>query len=219
MSSLTQNVKLNLLTSFVAGMLYLGIFLKIQGTQDLLTPGFLLRFPFIFITGLFTSFYSSEILRSKRETKQKTIELESALEATRQKEEQLIKQEKKLSELALMASGIAHEINNPLTTILGYSQLILQEMGEQKQHKQEIQEMIKAVLRCKKIIQGLLRFSHQEEPNFAAVNINEVAEFSIVEVADEFNLAGVQIIKNLSANLGDILADGKQLKQVFVNSN
>jgi signal transduction histidine kinase len=217
MSGLTQNIKLNLLTSFVAGMLYLGISLKIQGTQDLLTPGFLLRFPFIFITGLFTSFYSSEILRWKQETKQKSIELGTALETARQKEEQLIKQEKKLSELALMASGIAHEINNPLTTILGYSQLILQEMGEEKEHEQEIREMINAALRCKKIIQGLLRFSHQEEPKFATVNINEIVENSIVEVANEFNLAGVQIIKNLSTNLGDILADGEQLKQVFVN--
>lgn len=215
-SGLTQNPKLNILTSFVVGILYLGLFLKSQSIQALLTPWLLLRFPLIFITGLFTSFYSSEMLRSKQEIRQKTIELGTALETVRQTEEQL-RQAEKLSELGLMAAGIVHELNNPLTAVLGYSQLILQELEKDDPHRQDVQKIESATLQCRKIIQGLLKFSRQEEPRFALVDINDIVEDSIDAVAHQFKFAGIGIIKNLTPNLDKIFADKNQLEEVFVN--
>ncbi len=66
----------------------------------------------------------------------------------------------KLSSLGMLAGRVAHEINNPLTGILGYTQLLMMDFPEDSHHYSLLQKIEEAALRCRKIVQNLLQFSH-----------------------------------------------------------
>ncbi len=129
----------------------------------------------------------------------------------------LATQVEKRSSLGRMAAGIAHEINNPLTGILLYSSNLSKKVEKGSQLEEGLNIIIKETQRCKSIIQGLLEFSREQEPEMVLVNINHIMESALGIVENEFHLRQVRIRKELSDDMLETFLDQNQIEQVFIN--
>jgi two-component system NtrC family sensor kinase len=147
-------------------------------------------------------------------------ELEQRVEErTRELEEtqaQLVQSEK-LASIGQLAAGVAHEINNPLGVILGFSQVIMKRLPEDDPLRKPLSSIEREGLRCKKIIQGLLDFSRRSPQTLQPVNLNDVVEAACALSEYQISLDNIDTIKGYAPNLPKILADANQLQQVFTN--
>jgi signal transduction histidine kinase len=123
----------------------------------------------------------------------------------------------KMSSLGRMAAGVAHEINNPLAGILLYSSNMRKKVPPDGPLAQGLQIIINETQRCKTIIQGLLDFSRDTEPNKAAADINDIMVSALGIADNEFKLKHVHIDKQLSKTMIQTLLDKNQILQVFLN--
>ena len=130
---------------------------------------------------------------------------------------ELATQTEKLSALGRMAAGIAHEINNPLAGVLLYSSNMIKKVPEGDALEEGLQVIIDETIRCRKIIQELLEFSKGREPTKVPTNINEIIGKALNILENEFLLNRIDMDKSLAPDLPDIMADGSQMEQVFVN--
>jgi signal transduction histidine kinase len=123
----------------------------------------------------------------------------------------------KMSALGRMAAGIAHEINNPLAGILLFSSNLSKKVPEKGPVKEGLDVIIRETVRCKTIIQELLEFSRDREPQKEMVNPNTILQKALKILDNEFRLHHIQIEKQLSDDLRETLLDENQIEQVFVN--
>jgi len=130
---------------------------------------------------------------------------------------QLALQTEKLSALGRMAAGIAHEINNPLTGILLYSSNLIKKVPAEGPLKEGLEVIIHETIRCRSIIQELLEFSREREPEKTLSNVNTIIDKALSILENEFHLKHIRIEKKLSEGLPDIPLDVNQMEQVFVN--
>lgn len=136
--------------------------------------------------------------------------------ARRSMEQQLL-QADKLASLGQLSAGIAHEINNPLGLILGYSQLLLRSQPENTQLHEDLKTIEKNTLSCKRIVQALLNFARKTETKMAAVDVNRAIEQVVAVLDHQFALSGIEIRLDLDRGLPSIVGDMEKLKQVFMN--
>jgi len=129
----------------------------------------------------------------------------------------LASQVEKGSSLGRMAAGIAHEINNPLAGILLYSSNLCKKVPKGGPLEDGLKVIIKETQRCKKIIQGLLDFAREQQPERFPANVNDVVTSAIGIVENEFHLRQVRIRKELAENIAESLLDKNQIEQVFIN--
>ncbi len=123
----------------------------------------------------------------------------------------------KMSSLGRMAAGIAHEINNPLAGILLYSSNLIKKVPPGSVLEEGINIIIQETQRCKTIIQGLLEFARDKEPEKTVSNINEIIEIALGIVDNEFRCQHVHIEKNLAEDMVNTFLDQNQIEQVFIN--
>ncbi|MBN2224372.1 MAG: PAS domain S-box protein [Deltaproteobacteria bacterium] len=130
-------------------------------------------------------------------------------------ERQLIRAEK-LSSLGGILSGVAHEMNNPLTSIIGIAQMIMR--GPIPENLKDKLEVIhRESLRTSKIIQGLLTFAREHKPERQMISVNKVIEESYRLREYEFRVDNVAMKLELSQEVPLTAADPYQLQQVFIN--
>ncbi|HDI59873.1 MAG TPA: sensor histidine kinase [Desulfobacteraceae bacterium] len=139
------------------------------------------------------------------------------IETQRNHYDRLILQTEKLSALGRMAAGIAHEINNPLAGILLYGSNMLKKTEPDSPFRQGLEIIVRETSRCKGIIQELLEFSRHKTPKKCPTRINEIIEKALSLVDNELMLRHIKVEKRLAQDMENILLDGNQMEQVFVN--
>jgi C4-dicarboxylate-specific signal transduction histidine kinase len=122
----------------------------------------------------------------------------------------------RLASVGEMASGIAHEINNPLTGVIGYAQLLLQEDLPDNIRK-DLETINDGAQRVANVIQRLLAFARQTKPQRTYVNINEVLATTLDLRGYHLQTSNIKITKHLAPDLPLTVADAGQLQQVFLN--
>jgi len=130
--------------------------------------------------------------------------------------EQLLRSEK-LAAIGQLAAGISHELNNPLTSVLGYSELILAEGHVSESARRDIEMIVGQAHRARKIIQNLLAFARSYKPQKSEVHINELIETTLALRNYHHRNNNIQVIRDLADDLPRTLADRDQLQQAILN--
>ncbi|MGD2272626.1 MAG: ATP-binding protein, partial [Desulfobacterales bacterium] len=134
----------------------------------------------------------------------------------RQTQEQLLQSEK-LASIGRLSAGVAHEINNPLTTILTSSMLIQEDMDSHDHLRRELKTISDEALRCRKIVTSLLDFARQTKPTKQLNDLNEIVRQSFVLTRKQAAFQDVSVELNLSEDLPDICLDKDQIQQALIN--
>jgi two-component system, NtrC family, sensor kinase len=143
------------------------------------------------------------------------IQLEKTVETLRATQAQLLQSEK-LSAVGEFVAGVAHELNNPLTALIGFSEL-LQTDDVDEETRSSLKRISSSAERCHKIVQSLLSFARQHPPERKVTNINGLVE-SVIEIQlYELRTNNIKVAKELSPHLPRLLVDPHQLQQVFLN--
>lgn len=145
------------------------------------------------------------------------IEKARLIEKQQSQLNQLALQTEKLSALGRMAAGIAHEINNPLGGILLFSSNMLKNLPDDSSLHEGLDIIVQETKRCKTIIQGLLEFSRESEPQMELANVNEILEKALMILDNEFRLNYINVEKQLDNEMVETLLDKSQITQVVVN--
>ncbi len=122
----------------------------------------------------------------------------------------------RLASVGEMASGIAHEINNPLTAVIGFSQLLM-DNELPKDIREDLVIIHKEAQRAAGVARNLLTFARKHSPSKQPTSINSIIEGVLSLRAYEQNVSNIQIHTKLAPDLPDVMADYSQLQQVFIN--
>jgi len=146
----------------------------------------------------------------QREVSARTEELRAA-------QAQLVEAQK-LAAIGQLGAGVAHEINNPLTGILGNAQLLLEEKPEGHPDRASLAKIESLARRCRDITQSLLRFSQQrEEPALEDVDVNRVVKDALVLAEEQVRAAGIPLEVSLATPAPRVRGDAGHLSQVVLN--
>lgn len=138
------------------------------------------------------------------------------IEQRRQMQKQMA-QADKLASIGELSSGIAHEINNPLGIILGYTQLLLRSENRDSDRFNDLKTIEKHVQSCKAIVENLLNFARTSSPEKDMLNIHTVIDDVIGFMRHHSNLENIHIQTVFDDGIPPVLMDEKKIKQVLIN--
>lgn len=142
-------------------------------------------------------------------------DLQAQFEALQKTQARLVQSEK-LAAVGELITGVAHELNNPLTSIILFAQL-LQQRSLSEEGKRDLDKIISESRRAANIVRGLLDFARQRPPERRPVQINDVVHSTLELLSYELQTHNVHYELSLAPDLPTIQADAHQLQQVFVN--
>ena len=151
-----------------------------------------------------------------RQLRAAQVESQARLAAQQEAESRLI-QAAKLVAVGEMAAGIAHELNNPLTTVMGFSELILDEMPADAPHHADVELVLQEAIRARGVVRRLLDFARQGERSRARCDLNEIIEDVLALTRHFIHTSGVQLDAVFQKDLPWVSVDSNQMKQVFLN--
>jgi PAS domain S-box-containing protein len=121
----------------------------------------------------------------------------------------------KLASLGLLVSGVAHEINNPLTGIIAFTEL-LKMKGFDEETSRELQKILESGERCKKIVENLLTFSRQKTPTRSLESINDIIDRAIDLRSYWLRLNEIEVVREFGSSQS-VFVDSQQIQQVVLN--
>jgi len=123
----------------------------------------------------------------------------------------------KMATIGRLVSGVAHEVNNPLAAILGFTDLLLENPDMPASAREDLQIILQETQRTKVIVQDLLSFARQRPTQREPVQVNTVLRQTIRLRSYDFASHGVEVLEEFEEKLGETLGDAQQLQQVFLN--
>jgi signal transduction histidine kinase len=154
-----------------------------------------------------------ETIYQLRETE---MELNARMEAQRLAENRLV-QAAKLAAVGEMAAGIAHELNNPLTSVTGFAELVLDDLPEDSKSRPDLELVVREARRARDVVRRLLDFARQSESAHASASLNKVVEDVITLSRHLIHTNGVELRLDIQEDLPWVLMDENQMKQVLIN--
>jgi PAS domain S-box-containing protein len=123
----------------------------------------------------------------------------------------------RMATIGRLVSGVAHEVNNPLAAILGFTDLLLENPAIPDNAREDLQIILHEAQRTKDIVQDLLSFARQRPVQRELVQVNSVLRQTIKLRSYDFASHGVEVSEDFDENLAPALGDAQQLQQVFLN--
>ena len=131
--------------------------------------------------------------------------------------EKQMAQAEKLASIGQLSAGVAHEINNPLGIILGYTQLLLKNDGTPKERNNDLKTIEKHAQSCKSIVEDLLNFARESGPKRQFVQIHDIIDDALNFIQNHSDLDSIQITTDFDPQVPTMALDPEKMKQVFIN--
>jgi signal transduction histidine kinase/NAD-dependent dihydropyrimidine dehydrogenase PreA subunit len=150
------------------------------------------------------------------ELEETCVRLEQSHAELNSTQRRLIETER-LSSMGQLSAGVAHEINNPLGTVLLYSHVLLKQLKDGDPMRDDLQMIISEATRCKEIVRGLLDFARQARVSKAPTNLATVIVEALSATTPQAAQAGVHLTSDLPGDLPEMMIDATQIRQMLVN--
>jgi two-component system, NtrC family, sensor kinase len=163
---------------------------------------------------------TSSLRRSQEEFRELASSLEDKVEERtcqiQDMQSHLVRSEK-LASLGELVAGIAHEINNPLTGIMVFANLLLEDPRMHQELREDLEVIHSETQRCSGIVRRLLAFSRESAPQKSLESVNELLENTLHLVENQPSFQNIAFFREYDPNLPQILIDRNQISQVFMN--
>ncbi len=134
----------------------------------------------------------------------------------RRKLEEQLRQSQKMEAIGMLAGGVAHDFNNMLTVIIGYSEMILDEDGPTAQIARKIEQLKKAAVHAAELTRQLLAFARRQLVQPTVLNVNTIVEKNC-EMLRRTIGEDIELVTNLDPGLGTVKTDAGQIEQILMN--
>jgi len=131
-------------------------------------------------------------------------------------EKQLFRSEK-LSSLGKLSAGIAHEINQPLTGVLTFAHLLAKKFKDDEITRKDLEIIVRETTRVSRIVRGILDFAREMPMQKMPHRIEDVLEQTLEIIVHQQRFFGIELIKDYSSGLNEVLVDANLMEQVFMN--
>jgi nitrogen-specific signal transduction histidine kinase len=131
--------------------------------------------------------------------------------------QKVMMQQEKMASVGRLSAGVAHEINNPLTTILTTAMLIQEDIKPEDPIYQDLQLIAKETLRCRKIVTSLLDFARQTQPEKKNNDVNEIVMESILLTKKQAAFNDISVVSRFAENIPLVCLDKGQIQQSLIN--
>lgn len=126
-------------------------------------------------------------------------------------------QSARLASIGELAAGVAHQISNPLTTIIAEAQILAQQLGRDNSGRESVDAIVQAGWRAQEVINELMKFSQPAQIDFSPTSVNETIQAALLLAGAHIEAAGVTLVTDLQPDLLEVVANSRQLTDLWVN--